>query len=124
MALYNPEPGLGMVAEYQASGTPAVGLISSATTPTVTFTLVTRAITVWTTNNAVIKFDSAPGADTITLVSNVPLRIEVKTKYMEVTAGTGIGGSGAVNFIAELTAIAEKQCPIFTNANNELFSIV
>ena len=108
------KPSLGGVAQYQISGMPAMDSIKSET---VTFTRVTRAVTVWANGaGATISFgDTAQG--TVILPQNSPVRLEVMT--------TSITESGdeTVYFIAELTGIEADQKPDFDNTTNEVYTI-
>lgn len=109
-----PKPGLASVPQYQMSGVPAAGTLAAG--ETVTFTRVTRAITVVTAhNNVTINFNNT-GQDAYPLIKDVPQRFEIM-----VTSITAVGDT--VNFVAELTGIQAEQCPDWANDTNQLFTI-
>ena len=124
MALYDASvsPGLGMVAEYDASGIPVVGELAPG--QTATFTKVTRAVTFSACGesenaqgNARISFDGGTTAyvfgvtnDTNSSANNAH-RVEVKCKTItnpvEIPANPD---QLNIQFIAELTNIDADKC--------------
>ena len=101
MALYNAEPGVGMVSEYQSAGTPFVHSASGGYT--INFTYVTKAIHVHAAgNNCTIHFGDADST-VFNLPSGQCLSFELKCKTVTVT------GVPTVGVAAELTGISASK---------------
>jgi len=114
-----PKPALNSAAQYQISGMPAAASLSNG--ETITFTRVTRAITVVTDGTgATIDFNNTD-QDPYPLIENVPQRFEVLATSLSVVIVPGT--ATAVNVVAELTGIQSDQCPDWSNADNDIFTI-
>jgi hypothetical protein len=123
MALYNPEPGLGMISEYRVSGIPVVGEIT--TDQTATFTKVTRAVTFSACDEALnpnygsaaISFDE--GATSYTFGSIQDTDASTNNAHRVMIKCTSITNTGTlpIQFIAELTTIDASRCPTWTFAD-------
>ena len=118
MALYNPKPGIGSVVEYQVGGIPAIGVVSAG--EVVTFTSVTKAITLWGIGAGRCWVQFATDGDVVRFVNQgKPARMEIRTKEL-----VGAPGTSDVYFVAELTNISAENQPPWTDANNDTFVIV
>jgi len=102
MALYNAEPGIGMVSEYQSAGTPFVH--SAQNGYTLTFAYVTKAIHVHAAGaNATISFGDEDDT-TFTLPNGQCLSFELRCKTITITSG-----AIDVGVVAELTGIPASK---------------
>ena len=110
-----PKVGIGNTASYQSSGVPATGRLAPG--QTVTFTKVTKAVTVFTAGNVPFLVDFGNGMP-VTLPIRDAFRFEIKT-----TTITNPHLTVTFEFVAELTGIDAGNCPNWDNTNGEWFSI-
>ena len=106
--------GLGNSASYQVSGIPFVKQVAAASTETINFQYVTKAITISSDGaGTTIAFGDADANKKLTLIANELYYFEIKCTKIIVTTGSGVTAS----VVAELTGIRESYLPQ-TNQNN------
>ena len=108
-----PKPGIGHVAEYQASGNAYV-VESGTGTQTATLNFVTRAVVVSAADaGPIVRFyDDGGNTKDFTFGAAGHVRFEIKCKKFAL-----VGGGTAVSAVAELTnipATSDNRVPEFT----------